>query len=216
MSEEYVKNLENIIKQMLKPLKGIPFSLIIESISGKKVIPFNVSDNQDKIVLEKLMLVASNACKEINKNGIKRDRVNEVGNDIEVYVRNELNKINYKAYIPSSRDGTKKSVGYPDIEFKDEFNRTNYLECKTYNIKNVNATQRTFYFSPSNNFKINSDAHHFLISFEMFQFKVNFFKTKSWKIINLDKLLVDVKYEFNTNNKVLYDHKIILAQGEIF
>jgi hypothetical protein len=32
--ESYITTLENCISQMIKPLKGIPFNLIIKSISG--------------------------------------------------------------------------------------------------------------------------------------------------------------------------------------
>jgi hypothetical protein len=39
MNEEYTKRLENVIKQMLTPLKGIPLNLVIESISGCKILP---------------------------------------------------------------------------------------------------------------------------------------------------------------------------------
>jgi len=37
-NNEYTKRLENVIKQMLQPLKDIPFNLVIESMTGKKVI----------------------------------------------------------------------------------------------------------------------------------------------------------------------------------
>ena len=45
-NDEYVKKLEQIIKQMIKPLKGIPFNLVIESLYGCRVIPYNKSDNK--------------------------------------------------------------------------------------------------------------------------------------------------------------------------
>ncbi len=34
--EKYISKLENVIKQMLAPLKEIPFNLVIESLTGKK------------------------------------------------------------------------------------------------------------------------------------------------------------------------------------
>jgi hypothetical protein len=40
-NNEYTKRLENVIKQMLQPLKDIPFNLVIESMTGKKVISFD-------------------------------------------------------------------------------------------------------------------------------------------------------------------------------
>ena len=38
---DYTKKLENVIKQMLQPLKDIPFNLVIEFMIGKKVISFD-------------------------------------------------------------------------------------------------------------------------------------------------------------------------------
>lgn len=36
-NNEYTKKLENVIKQMLQPLKDIPFNLVIEAMTGKKL-----------------------------------------------------------------------------------------------------------------------------------------------------------------------------------
>ena len=36
IDNNYVQKLEHVIKQMLTPLKGIPFPLIIESICDKR------------------------------------------------------------------------------------------------------------------------------------------------------------------------------------
>ncbi|PMP88170.1 MAG: hypothetical protein C0172_03265, partial [Caldisphaera sp.] len=165
-NDEYIKSLENIIKQMLKPLTGIPFNLVIEAMTGKKVIPFNFKDQDHKYVLGLLEEAALIAGKEINKEGIKRSRPNEVGNDIEVYVRKALNSLGLEADIPTTQKGNKKSVGYPDIIFwcKD---KPYYLECKTYNIDNIDTTQRSFYFSPSDAFKVIHDAIHFILSYEI-------------------------------------------------
>ena len=140
MNNEYTKNLEDIIKNMLRPLKDVPLKLVIEAISNFKILKFDPNDPKDKKVLEILIKVADKAGSEVNKNGIKRPRPNEVGNDIETHVKGALNHFGYKADIPTSASGKKKAAGYPDIEFIDEFNRYNYLECKTYNIQNINTT----------------------------------------------------------------------------
>ena len=210
------KELEGVISQMLKPLSGLPLGIVIEGLSGYKVIPFNKKDDKDLQVLDTLKKVANNVLVEVNKNGILRPRPNEVGNDIEPFVKKALNSFNYKAYTPSTISGKKKSTGYPDIEFIDEFDRSNYLECKTYNIDNIHTTQRSFYLSPSNEFKITKNAHHFGISFEIFVEKSignkHLYKVKSWKILDLSKLELDVKYEFNSDNKRLYDEKLIIAE----
>jgi len=217
--EEYTRKLENIIKQMLQPLRDIPFNIVIESISGCKVVPFNRDDSKDMTVLGKLAKTAEYAGKEVNREGIRRPRPNEVGNDIEPFVKEALMSLGYIAGTPSTREGRHKTTGYPDIEFTDEYGRTNYLECKTFNIENVSTTQRSFYLSPSEDFKITKDAHHFVVSFEIFesgrQGNTNIYKCKSWKVLSIETLEVDVKYEFNSDNARLYAKELILAEGRL-
>lgn len=220
-NSDYTKKLENVIKQMLQPLKDIPFNLVIEAMTGKKVISFDFTrlDHQD--VLKFLKQSALKAGKEINKTGILRTRPNEVGNDIEPYVRDSLNVLGLNADIPTGPSKRKKAMGYPDIIFWYKDNPY-YLECKTYNIENIETTQRSFYFSPSDEFKIIYDAPHFIISFEIYvageKGNKHIYKCKHYKILSIESLSLDVKYEFNSNNKRMYSGKdgtIVLAEGEI-
>lgn len=219
-AEDDIKVLKNVIKQMLTPLKDIPLSLVITAISDYEIIAFDKESDKDKLVLEKLKQVAAAAGKTINDNGgILRSRPNEVGNDIEPFVIDALNKIKYSARKPPTRTGKDQMAGYPDILFKDEFDRINYLECKTFNIKTINTTLRTFYLSPSSDFKVNINAHHFLISYEI-EHQGNsgnnhIYKCKSWKLLSLENLMVDVKYEFQSDNKRLYVKSEILAEGDL-
>jgi len=210
------KELKGVIVQMLKPLNGLSLGTVIEGLSGKNVIPFDNKDNKDKKVLKVLKMVANRVLEEVNIEGILRPRPNEVGNDIEVFVEESLNHFNYRADTPKTGNGKRKSTGYPDIEFMDEFGRINYLECKTYNINNINTTQRSFYLSPSREFKITQDSHHFGISFEVYVQKSignqHIYKIKSWKILDLSKLELDVKYEFNSDNKRLYHDSLVIAK----
>ena len=143
--EEMSKELKGVISQMLKPLKGLPLSVVIEGLSGYKVKPFNKRSDKDLKVLEILKNVADNVLTTVNKKGILRQRPNEVGNDIEPYVKQALQKYGYSADTPLTISGKKKSTGYPDIEFIDEFGRYNYLECKTYNIE---STPKSFLDEP--------------------------------------------------------------------
>ncbi|HOL83475.1 MAG TPA: hypothetical protein PLK48_05680 [Caldisericia bacterium] len=220
-NNEYTKRLENVIKQMLQPLKDIPFNLVIESMTGKKVISFDFAKSDHQKILSLLKQAALNAGKEINKTGILRSRPNEVGNDIEPYVRNALNLLDINADIPIGPSGHKKSTGYPDILFW--FNENPYyLECKTYNIKNIKTTQRSFYLSPSDEFKVIYDAPHFILSFEIYvageQGNKHIYKCKHYKILSIESLSLDIKYEFNSDNKRMYSGKdgtIIIAEGEI-
>jgi hypothetical protein len=219
-NDEYTERLENVIKQMLQPLKGIPFNLVIEAMTGKKVIPFDFNNKDHRKVLCLLKKAAKKAGEEINKEGISRERPNEAGNDIESYVRNALNSLGLRAEIPNV-NGHKKATGYPDIIFWYK-NIPYYLECKTYNSENINTTQRSFYLSPSDEFKVTYDAIHFLLSYEIYvegkRGYKNIYKCKRYKILSIQSLSLDVKYEFNSDNKRIYSGKdgaIILAEGDI-
>jgi hypothetical protein len=155
-------------------------------------------------VLEKLKGVAEN----VKKYQIESKRVNEVGNKIELIIKSELIKIGFSAKTPNS-----KSTGYPDIEFVDSKNRLHYLECKTYNIKNIDTTQRSFYLSPSEDFKVKQDGIHFGLSFEVEAIENKKYKINSWKILDFSELKLDVKYEFNSNNRKMYKKELILAES---
>ncbi|OGQ56017.1 MAG: hypothetical protein A3J24_02555 [Deltaproteobacteria bacterium RIFCSPLOWO2_02_FULL_53_8] len=219
MNAEYTKKLEAVIKQMLTPLKDVPLKLVIEVIAGCRIIPFDRSDIVDARLLDDLKKTAVIAGSEFNKLGVARSRPNEIGNDIEPFVIDALNQSGYRAAVPITAKGKKKSAGYPDIELVDDSGRTSYLECKTFNIENVDTTQRSFYLSPSTDFKITKDAHHFAMSFEVSvagrRKNKNLYKCRSWKVLTLDELDVDVKYEFNTDNKRLYAEKLVLAEGKL-
>lgn len=198
-NDKYIYDLENTVKQMLSPLKDLPFNVIIKSISGFSVLPFS---KEEKII--NLFGQAFNeAAITINNKGIKSNRPNEVGNYIEPFIKSSLIKVGFIADVPSDKNGRKKSTGYPDIDVQYK-NKNFYLEVKTYNIKNINTTQRSFYFSPSENFKITKNAPHLLISYQMEKNENGLYYARHWKFYSLENLKVDLKHEFNQNNKKMY------------
>jgi len=211
IDEEYVKELEETIAKMIKPLKGIPLKIVIKSLSGFEVLDFDKNDPRDKELLNCLVRALKNAVEAINKEGIDSARPNEAGNAVESFVKEALTAIGCEAETPNTLAGKKKSSGYPDIIFKDQYGRYNYLECKTFNQKDLNSSLRTFYLSPSSNFKITTNAHHLLASFEMDK-KNGRFYAKGFKLLTLEKIKVDVKNEFNANNKELYREDNILFE----
>ena len=209
--------LRDLVRQMMDPPKNLPFGDVIEALSGCRVIPFDPEDERDRQVLQALRECAGIVEQKVNEEGIAKKRVNEVGIAIEPYVKEALRELGFHADTPRTAGGKKKSAGYPDLEFTDSFGRLCYLECKTYNRKNLDTAQRSFYVSPSDDFKVTGDAHHFGISFEIYtdgktETGDNIYKIAGWKIMDLYSLRVDVKFEFNSDNKRLYDQNLILAQ----
>jgi len=210
--EAYVEQLERVIRQMLQPLKNVPFNLVIKALSGHEVISFDPNDDYDARLLEKLRQVAQAAGRRMNQGGVRSRRPNEVGNYIEPYIRAAFNELGIEADIPETQRGRRKAAGYPDIIFYFE-GRPNYLECKTYNARNTKTTQRSFFLSPPaerKDFKVSRDAHHLLLSYETVRIApqdeqgMATYKFSNWKLLALDNLLLDVKYEFNSDNARLY------------
>ncbi len=146
---------------------------------------------------------------------------NEVGNYIEGFVKKAMEHYSLNPDVPAGATGKKKATGYPDIIFSFK-NKPYYLECKTYNLENISTTQRSFYFSPSDDFKVIHDTHHFILSYEMVldgrKSDKNIYKCKHYKILSLESLSLDVKYEFNSDNQRMYSGKdgtIILDEGHV-
>lgn len=76
--------------------------------------------------------------------------------------------------------------------------------------------------SPSDEFKVIYDASHFILSFEIYitgaRGNEHIYKCSHYKILSIESLSLDLKYEFNSDNKRMYSGKdgtIILAEGEI-
>ncbi len=221
VDEEYVKKLESMIESMLTPLRNIPFPLVIEALSRHKVVPFNPSDDSDMKLLYKLEEAVKFAGEQMVTNGVHAGRVNEIGNAIEPFVRRGLENYNLHPQTPIGMNNRTQSTGYPDISINYN-GEVHYIECKTYSEKTVHTTQRSFYLSPSDNFKVTKDGHHFLVSYEMKRVtpigsSYLIFKPVHWMILSLEKLTVNVKYEFNSDNMSLYNNQngLILREGNI-
>ena len=159
--------LEQALAQMLKPLKNIPFSVIVRSLAERQVIQIDQADAADIELLKKLEKTIHLCAAELKAKPIRRPRPNEVGNDVEGYVMRALPRAGLTAARPTSQKGLGKSTGYPDILVRDAKNRATYLECKIFAQGSAETTMRSFYLSPSESFKVSVDARHLLLAFGM-------------------------------------------------
>lgn len=218
--KERLKVLEQALAQMLKPVKGIPFSVIVKSLAERQVIQINKADAADMELLKRLKKTIQVCAADLKSNPIKRPRPNEVGNDVEAYVIRALPQAGLTAARPTSQAGLGKSTGYPDILVRDAENRATYLECKIFAQGSAETTMRSFYLSPSESFKVCVDARHLLLAFGMHANPIagsrdSMYIPKSYKLIDLHDLLCDVKYEFNSDNRRLYAPSMMLLQGDV-
>jgi hypothetical protein len=205
-----ISTLENVIKQMLVPLRDIPLYLIVESLCGKKVLEYDGACKADLIV------AVRNAALAVNKSGIKSARPNEVGNYVEPFLLASLLGAGFAAAKPSTASGKKKSAGYPDL-FAAKAGKSFYVEVKTYAKSSEDSPFRSFYLSPSADFKVTRDAYHIIVAFAICQPTSGTFKTESFKVLDAHGLLCDVKYEFQSDNARLYSNsggvKLIHAEA---
>lgn len=219
-AEDRLAELEAVLEQMLKPIKGIPFRIIVKSIAGCEVIPIDPQIPEDVEMLRGLEHAIRAAAAEVRLRPIERPRPNEVGNDIEVFVKAALLAQGFRVEPPAARNGLTKGVGYPDILIFDKTDRPTYVECKTYSAGTASSSMRSFYLSPSDSFKVCRDARHLVLSFEMVAEAVpgsrnSRYTPTGFKLVDVADLLCDVKYEFNSDNRRLYDEKLILLEGKL-
>jgi len=221
--EEYIKKLEAIVGRYLEPLRDIPFSLVIKSVFGFQVLPFDLKHKENEKLLDLLKQAANIAGKKARKEGIIARRANDVGTRIKPYVREALKQLKLQARTPITQSGKKKAMGYPDIEVTDPWGRSFYLECKTYNIQNIDTTRRAFYFSPPSKKgggKIIRDTFHLLMSFQVEVARVidaerRVYIPIHWRIYSLESINVNLKAEFNASNRQMYRAGTLLAEGDL-
>ena len=188
-----------------------PFYKLIKDLTGHDVIPTSRATIGITELLAILERVANKAAQEILDNPIVRPRSNEVGNDIEDYVRDVL-----RGELAIKNVEIGEDAGYPDI--KSQITATRevvFIECKTFNPNTRRNTQRSFYLSdgPAVRKKVDCDAIHIAMSYEMDQ-SGNTYRPHSYKIIDLYDLPCKLKKEWYSDNQSLYRVPRVLASRE--
>lgn len=206
------------LTELTRPEKQLSFKEVIEATTHYRVLDFDTNNPAHAELRRKILEAAALAGERAAKEGLVAARANEAGNHIEPYVRAALREMNLDARVPVNAAGEAQAAGYPDVEITGD--TPCYLELKTYNAATAHTTQRTFYYSPSAHPKITRDALHFLLAYQMEKITRDgqtTFVPIRWKLVTLQDLTVDLKFEFNQSNRGLYrpDAKSLLAEGEV-
>ncbi len=213
MTRDRSDSLGVALPALRQPLKGIPFEEIVQHLYGRSVEQFDVEVPENTDMLRLLVQAMRRVCSAVQSNPIRRPRPNEVGNDIEPFVIAALRSENLRAVRPKATSGRGKSTGYPDIKIVTSGTPI-YLEVKTFARKNHNTTQRSFYFSPTDDPKVTEDAHHLAVGFEIVR-SGNEFTPVAFEILDLYGLPCDLKSEFNSDNRRLYDESRVLYEQRV-
>jgi hypothetical protein len=213
MTTEREKQLEEALAQFLKPVKGIPFEVVIQSLCGAKVDKFDPDSGGNRATLDNIVEAMRETCRAVQATPIERPRPNEVGNDIEPFVIRALKAKGMNAAPPKAKSGKGKTTGYPDVKIETG-DAPIYLEVKTYAAANHATTQRSFYLSPSEDHKVGEDGYHLLVGFEV-ERNGNKFTPVAFQLVDLYGLNCDMKAEFNSDNRRLYEDGRILFSAKV-
>jgi len=123
-----------------EPMESVPFEMVVEELYGFKARKFD--PEADGKLLERIGNAMRDACLFARKDPIKRNRPNEVGNDMEPLVVKALKSHGMAAAAPKTRSGRGRSAGYPDVKV-DIDPVPIFLEVKTYSASTRRSSQRS-------------------------------------------------------------------------
>lgn len=174
-----------------RKIESVSFAYIIEMTTGCRVFPLG-----DENVITEVYEASKNVLDDVQDVDYADKRPNEISNDLERRLRNRL-----RGVIPEN-----KMAGYPDILIERN-NGSFYIEVKLAEVEQLNSSFRTFYYEPVELAKVTRDAVHMMVGFVH--------KRKSvvgFKLVDLSKINVTLKNEFNANNKELYKREAIVQE----
>ncbi|MEM3897272.1 MAG: hypothetical protein QXO04_01480 [Nitrososphaerota archaeon] len=181
---------------IMTKIRNVPFSYVIEMTTGCKVLPIT---DEDSSVIDEIYNKAREIVEESRQEDYGNLRPNEISNRLEDKLRTKLEGV-----IPEN-----KVAGYPNILIERK-GKSYYIEVKLAEVEELNSNLRTFYYEPVEFAKVTKDACHIMVGF-IHQKK----EIIGFKLVDLSKIRVNLKSEFNANNKELYKAEAIIKSYRV-
>ena len=209
-----LEDYRGLVKRIIEAFRDVPFPIIVEMATDTQVEPFDMSRDEDKVLVKELSKLADMVMFTFNTNPINKRRINEVSNFLERQIPLIFNQNRGHFRIIKTIKYLGR-VGYPDGKIVDVYDRVIYLEIKATQRPDV-GSPRDFYFTPleETKRKITASGKHCLLGFIISGQPGNF-RTIGWKLVDLSKIRVNLKPEFNADNRELYRRETILAENYI-
>jgi len=216
---ERMKEYQKVIREILSAFEGVSFPVIVESSTGYKVL--SIDKESDADLIEDLSTIARIITNRYYKTPITRDtyrlvigkkpkafRPNEVGRILEYEIYNT-----HRRFKVISKIQPLKQVGYPDVKIIERTGRISFVDIKATTRPDV-GSPRDFYYSTKEKTleKINSDGFHLLLGFIIRETEPEKFITIGWKLVDLSKIKVSIKAEFNADNLEIYKPEAIIKE----
>ncbi len=198
---------------------SIPFPKLIESSTGKLLIPFDPAKPVHQAALDVVAGALGTVLAEMNEAGSPAKglrRINEASSHFEDRLRELLDAHpDFECGFPLSTTGKIQRSGYPDLRLVHPASGTViYLDPKLFEESSRESTLRTFYFTNDpDTLKVREDGLHWLLGIAH-DGKDGAWTFVSWDVVELARLEVKLKAEFQAGNHTLYAREMILRQGK--
>lgn len=197
---------------------SMPFPEVVEVASGHRLVPAGPEDPVHASAIEAIASAINATVAELNAadspvKGLRR--INEASAFFEEGLRRRLDEhADFACAFPHSAAGKVQRSGYPDLRIVHEASgRVIYLDPKLYEEASRDSTLRTFYFtSDPGTIKIGDDAAHWLVGIRHDGADGNWVFT-GWDLVDLARLKVKLKAEFQASNRDLYSASMLLRSS---
>lgn len=203
-----LEQLRELSKELLRPLKRVPFWLVIETLTSHRVERFG-DDARDSPLLDALAAAAMETVSATQRAPVQANRPNDVSVPIEALVKPALER---QGVHPEKLRG---SGGYPDLKTRGPQGLISFLEIKVSRVENIDTgSPRNFFYQPTEGSKIDSGARHLICAFAIQEVSEKKWHALNWRIADLWGLPVSLKPEFNADNRAIYSQDNLLATGD--
>lgn len=198
-------------------LTGISFGEILAATSGRQILPVDPAADQPWIqklagILDRTLTKLNDSNHPVHTAG----RINEASRFIEDEILAECSREpGWLCGIPKTLSGEEQRSGYPDLRLVLEDGSVVYLDPKLHAADSRESSLRTFYFEPKTTTgKVGDDARHILVGIHHNERRGGQLRFGGWELVDVSKIKVRLKAEFQASNRDLYRENTIILRSE--
>lgn len=196
--------------------RDVPFADVLGAATGRKVVPIDPAADaawlaQLATVLDETTTALNSPSHPIRSAG----RINEASRFIEDEIRTRISALpGWECHVPRTTAGGGQRSGYPDLEITLPDGSTVYLDPKLYVEGSQRSSFRTFYYEPKTlTNKVHRDGRHLLVGIAHNGKDGTALRITGWKLVDVSKLHVRLKAEFQASNRDIYDDGNIVGSS---
>ncbi len=203
-----IQLIQQLLSEQLDK-RSFSFATVVYAATGKQVLPLDQTQEAHLALFKAIKTVMKDVLLEHNQDSSPTRnlrRINEASRYFENSLISHLDALDdFSCAPPTLLSGKTNRSGYPDLRLVHIPSGTvAYLDPKLLEEGSLTSTLRTFYYSPKKRTnKINDDAIHLLIGIEH-DGNDGRWKFTHWNLVDLYKLKVRLKAEFQSSNSDVY------------